>query len=203
MSSTSPSAESGSRRVGLLGGSFDPIHHGHLIAAAAAREVLALDEVRFVVAGRQPFKAAGHAATAEQRAAMVDAAIEGAEGFSVERAELDRPGPSYTVDTLRILTAREPSARFVLLVGSDSARHLPDWHEAAVLPVLAEIVVLSRPGTPVPSLPFPARVCAVPAVDVSSTAVRARVRQGLPVRWWVPEAVEEYVRTHRLYLDPV
>ena len=111
--------------VGLFGGSFDPIHHGHLLVAQAAAEVLGLGEIRFVPAREQPFKAGEHSATAADRAAMVEQAIAGSPGMRLERLELDRPGPSYTVDTLRALRQREPGSSFVLLVGSDAAMGVP------------------------------------------------------------------------------
>jgi nicotinate-nucleotide adenylyltransferase len=186
--------------IGLFGGSFDPIHHGHLIAAQALVEALGLDQLRFVPAREQPFKVGQHLAPAEVRARMVDLAIRGEPRFALERAELDRPGPSYTVDTLRFLRGREPDRRFALLVGADAARDLPQWHEAAALPGLAELVVFARAGTLAPELPWPVRIVVVPAVDISATEVRRRVAARLPVRYWVPDAVAEAIRVERLYL---
>jgi len=188
--------------IGLFGGSFDPIHHGHLIVARVAAESLGLDEVRFMPAREQPFKHGRHAAPAADRAVMLELAIAGSPGFAVERAELERPGPSYTVDTLESLRAREPRAAFTLLLGADAAAELGAWHRAGELPSLARIVVLARPGTPVPSSPLIAASLEVPAVDISATEIRRRARAGLPVRYWVPDAVAEYMARHRLYLDP-
>jgi len=188
--------------IGLFGGSFDPIHHGHLIVARVAAESLGLDEVRFMPAREQPFKRGRHAAPAADRAVMLELAIAGSPGFAVERAELERPGPSYTVDTLESLRAREPRAAFTLLLGADAAAELGAWHRAGELPSLARIVVLARPGTPVPSSPLIAASLEVPAVDISATEIRRRARAGLPVRYWVPDAVAEYMARHRLYLDP-
>jgi len=183
-------------RIGILGGSFDPIHHGHLITAQVLQEQLGLAGVRLMPAARQPFKPAGHLASAEHRAAMVALAVAGVPGLSVERIEVERGGDSWTVETLRALRAREPGTEWVLLVGSDAARDLSRWREAASLPALAEIVPFSRGGTP----PGAGGV-ATPSIAISSTAVRARVRAGLSIRYWVPEAVAEYVATHRLYRD--
>ena len=188
--------------IGLFGGSFDPVHHGHLIVARVAAESLGLDEVRFMPAREQPFKRGRHAAPAADRAVMLELAIAGSPGFAVERAELERPGPSYTVDTLESLRGREPRAAFTLLLGADAAAELGAWHRAGELPGLARIVVLARPGTPVPSSPLIAASLEVPAVDISATEIRRRARAGLPVRYWVPDAVAEYMARHRLYLDP-
>jgi nicotinate-nucleotide adenylyltransferase len=186
--------------IGLFGGSFDPIHHGHLLAAQAVLEALALEEIRFVPAREQPFKRGRHAAPSEKRARLVLAAIAGEPRFRLERAELDRPAPSYTVDTLRQLRAAEPAASFALLIGADAARDLPVWHLADELVTLATLVVFARPGVTVPTLPWPVTVVTVPGVDISATEIRRRVAAGLPVRYWVPDAVAESIVSDRLYL---
>jgi nicotinate-nucleotide adenylyltransferase len=190
------------RSIGLFGGSFDPVHHGHLIVAQVASEALGLEQLRFVPAREQPFKRGRHAAPAADRAAMLDLAVAGTAGFGVERAELERPGPSYTVETLQGLRSREPGVEFTLLVGADAAAELAAWHRAGDLPGLARIVVFARPGTPVPASPLIAATIEVPAVEISATEIRRRVRTGLPIRYWVPDPVAEYVVRHRLYLDP-
>lgn len=186
--------------IGLLGGSFDPIHHGHLLVAQAVLEALDLEELRFVPARSQPFKGGRHSAPAETRARMVAVAIAGEPRFRLERAELDRPGPSYTVDTLRALRVAEPDREFALLVGADAARDLPAWREADALPALATIVVFARPGAEMPELPWPVRRLTVPGVDISATEIRRRVAAGHPIRYWVPEAVAECIASDRLYL---
>jgi nicotinate-nucleotide adenylyltransferase len=188
--------------IGLLGGSFDPVHHGHLIVARVAQETLGLDELRFLPAREQPFKRGRHGASAADRAVMLELAIAGSPGFALERAELERPGPSYTVDTLEALRAQEPDARFTLLLGADAAAELGAWHRAPDVPKLARIVVFGRPGTPVPASPLIAASIEVPNVDISATEIRRRARAGLPVRYWVPDPVAEYMVRHRLYLDP-
>ena len=188
--------------IGLLGGSFDPVHHGHLIVARVAQETLGLDELRFLPAHEQPFKRGRHGVSAADRAVMLELAIAGSPGFGLERAELDRPGPSYTVVTLETLRAREPAAQFTLLLGADAAAELSAWHRAADLPKLARIVAFGRPGTPIPASPLITGSIEVPAVDISATEIRRRARGGLPVRYWVPDAVAEYMVRHRLYLDP-
>lgn len=189
------------RAIGLLGGSFDPVHHGHLIVAQVAAEALGLDELRFMPAREQPFKRGRHAAPAADRAAMLELAVAGVPGFAVERAELERPGPSYSVDTLEALRAREPEAAFTLLLGADAALELEAWHRAAELPRLARIAVFARPGSPIPASPLIAATVEVPAVEISATEIRRRVRAGRPIRYWVPDAVADYVARHRLYLD--
>jgi nicotinate-nucleotide adenylyltransferase len=188
--------------IGLFGGSFDPVHHGHLIVARVAAEVLGLAQLRFVPAREQPFKQGTHRAAAGHRAAMLELATAAEPGFAVERAELERPGPSYTVDTLRGLREREPAGELVLLVGADAAAELGAWRESAELPHLARIVAFARPGSPPPDSPLVERTIRVPAVDISATEVRRRVREGRSVRYWVPDPVAEYIARHRLYLDP-
>lgn len=187
------------RPVGLFGGSFDPVHLGHLIAARVAFERLGLAEVRFVPAGAQPHKESGHAASATHRLAMLRLAVAGEAGFAIETAELDRPGPSYTVDTLRALRAREPGRSFILLLGADAARGLPGWHEAGAIAGLARVVVLTRPGSAPPAGIAPSDVVTVPAVDISASEIRRRGADGRPLRFWVPDAVADYVATHGLY----
>jgi nicotinate-nucleotide adenylyltransferase len=189
------------RLVGLFGGSFDPIHHGHLIVAQAAAEVLGLQEIRLVPARAQPFKEAGHAATAAQRAEMADAAVAGQRGFRVDRIELEREGPSYTVDTVRALRAREPGTEFIVLVGSDAAADLPRWHDAEQLRRLARIVAFGRGVKDGDAVPAGIERIAVPAIEISATAIRERVRRGQSIRYWVPDAVADYIATHGLYRD--
>jgi nicotinate-nucleotide adenylyltransferase len=188
--------------IGLFGGSFDPVHHGHLIVAQVAAEKLELDSLRFVPAREQPFKAGRHHTSSEHRAAMLSLAVVGMPGFSLEPCELERPGPSYTVDTLRHLRKLEPGAEFVLLLGADAAADLPVWKEASQLPDLAHIAVFARPGTAVAESPWISAVIEVPAIDISATEVRRRAHEGLSIRYWVPDRVAEYITTHRLYLDP-
>jgi nicotinate-nucleotide adenylyltransferase len=186
--------------VGLFGGSFDPIHHGHLLVAQAVVEALGLEALRFVPAREQPFKIGRHSALPEQRARMVSLAIQGEPRFALERIEIDRPGPSYTVETLRELKRREPTRTFALLVGADAARELPQWREAEALPGLARITVLARPGAPFPELPWPVEQVRTPAIDISATEVRRRVAEGRSIRYWVPDAVAEMIRAEGLYL---
>ena len=189
--------------VGLFGGSFDPIHHGHLLVALAAVESLGLQSLRFVPAHTQPFKAGLHGATPEQRAAMVALAIAGEPRFALERAELERGGPSYTVETLRVLREREPGVEFALLVGADAVAELGSWREAEALPGLARVVALTRGGAAPPESRLVWRTIAVPALEISATDVRARVRAGASIRWRVPDAVARYIAAERLYFGEI
>jgi nicotinate-nucleotide adenylyltransferase len=188
--------------IGLFGGSFDPVHHGHLIVGQVAAEKLGLETLRFLPAREQPFKQGRHRTSPEHRAAMLSLAISGTPGFALEQTELDRPGPSYTAHTLEELQKREPGTDFVLLLGADAAAELPTWREAARIPELAQVVVFARPGSKLPDSPWIRQVVEVPAVDISATEVRRRVARGQVIRYWVPDTVAEYIARHRLYLDP-
>src|SRR5213594_4083837 len=182
----------------LFGGSFDPVHVGHLAAAEAAGEALDA-RVRFLPAREQPFKRPAHGAAPEQRAEMLDLAIAGNPRLGVERIELTLPPPSYTVRTLQALARREPGNRFTLLLGADAAEELSSWHEVEALPGLAELAVFARPGAAVPRHRLMRRVLEVPGVEVSATLVRERVWRGLSIRYLVPDAVRDYIAARGLY----
>lgn len=188
--------------IGLLGGSFDPVHHGHLIVAQVAVEALGLDSLRFVPVREQPFKRGQHRSAPEHRAAMLSLAIAGSPAFAMERSELERPGPSYSVHTLEDLHRRQPATDWVLLLGADAAADLPAWHQAERIPQLARVVVFARPGSTVPVSPTISQVIEVPSIDISATEIRRRVQRRQPIRYWVPDAVAEYIVRHQLYLDP-
>lgn len=186
-------------RVGVFGGSFDPVHVGHLIVAAEAHRVLGLDQVRLIPAGRHPHKADAPAASAADRLAMLRLAVDGDDRFLVDDREIRRPGPSYTVETLRALRSERPGDQLSLLVGADAAEELPAWREAKDLPALAEVVVLTRPGSAPPAGPLVARVVQVPAIEISASLVRARCRRGESIRYLVPDAVAAYIAERRVY----
>lgn len=187
-------------KVGVFGGSFDPLHVGHLIVAEHAAVRLGLEGVRFVPAGRHPFKT-GHGASAEHRVAMVELGIRDNPRFVLDPREARRPGPSYTVETLRALAAESPGDALFFLVGADAARELPAWRDAEGIAALATVVALTRPGAVAPAHPLIARILEVPAVDVSATAIREAVRRGESIRYLVPGPVEDYIRRHGLYRD--
>jgi len=184
-------------RIGVFGGSFDPVHHGHLIAAVCLTEALELDQVRLVVARSQPFKEGRHRAGPEDRGRMVELAIEGFEGMMVDRQELCRPEPSYTVDTLRALHREYPGDELVLLLGTDAARQLDRWHQPDEIRALARLEVFRRDGDPAPAQSS----VVVPRMEISSTEIRERIASGRSIRYWVPDAVAEYIARHRLYRD--
>jgi len=182
-------------RTGLLGGSFDPIHHGHLILARAAKEELALDRIVLIPANKSPHKTGTKPATAEDRWAMVNLGIRGEEGFEASDLELRRPAPSYTVDTLQELTARCPGDEFTLLIGADNAATFDTWREPDEIRRLARIAVLDRAGSAaVHDWPVVQRL-----VDISSTDIRARAADGRSIRYLTPDSVCDYIHSHRLY----
>jgi nicotinate-nucleotide adenylyltransferase len=185
-------------RRGVFGGSFDPVHLGHLTVAGAAAERLALDCVHFVPARVQPFKAGRHEASAADRVAMLRLAL-GDPRFLLDTRELEREGVSYTVDSLRELRAEYPRDELCLLVGADAARDLPTWREAETIPTLARVVVLTRPGVTPPADAMAAEVLEVPRVEVSATEIRHRVRRGESIRELVPADVADYIERQGLY----
>ncbi len=197
-------------RIGLFGGSFDPIHVGHLVAVRDAMEAHGLDRVIFIPSGRPPHKPGRPLASPEDRAAMIARAIRGERGFALNRWELGRPGPSYTIDTVREFRRRHRSAELYFLIGADMLPDLPTWKDIGTLLELCELLPMARPGVPRPSPsrlalppPWPARLLArwtkVRAMDVSSSEIRRRLAAGRSVRYLVPDGVERYIREHRLY----
>lgn len=200
----SPPARGGAARVGLLGGTFDPPHVGHLIVAQDVAEALGLDELRFVVAARSPFKEERDPSPGGTRAAMVEAALAGDTRFRVSRVELERGGLSYAVDTLRALRATEPHVEWSLVIGADQLARLAEWREPEELTRLATLVVMNRrgadPGTMrVEGLDVSWTPVEVTRVELSSTRIRRRVAEGRPVRYLVPEAVRRIIDEKRLY----
>ncbi len=190
-------------RKGLLGGTFNPPHMAHLIVAQAVREAMSLDVVVLVPTAVHAFKGEA-AASPRDRAVMAELAVAGDPGLAVDRIEIQRGGTSYTVDTLRELRRREPETLWHLVIGLDLVEELPRWREAERLPELAETVVVTRGGTEAPPEPCPpwlerCTYVPVPAIDLSSTEIRRRVASGRSIRYWVPPAVEAYVRERDLY----
>lgn len=202
----------GEKRIGVMGGTFDPPHLGHLIMAEEAAVELRLERVLFAPAGMQPFKLGEPVTPAEHRVRMVELAIGGNPCFALTRADVERPGPSYTVHLLEIIQrqlGREAELFFIL--GADSLADLPSWREPSRILELARVVAAPRRGAAVRELSAPnispARLrdrviyLDAPVVDVSSTELRDRVREGRPIRYLVPDAVEQYIREHSLYRD--
>jgi nicotinate-nucleotide adenylyltransferase len=181
--------------TGILGGSFDPIHHGHLILARAAIEELGLDRILFIPANMSPHKTDTTPATAQDRLAMLQLAITNEPGFEASDLELHRPPPSYTVDTLRELHARHPDDKFILLIGADNVAKFSTWREPEEILRLATPAVLDRAGgSPAHSWPVVQRL-----VDISSTDIRTRVAAGRSIRYLTPDAVCSYIEFNSLY----
>jgi nicotinate-nucleotide adenylyltransferase len=189
-------------RTGVFGGTFDPPHLGHLILAEVCREALSLAKVLFIPAGDPWRKAGRDIAPAGHRLAMTRLAVAGNPAFEVDDCEVTREGPSYTIDTLRILRQRDPGAALFLLFGEDALADLPYWREPAALAVEATIAVVPREGVVLPELPFPAEAIVnvpMPYIGISSTDLRQRARAGLSLKYQTPAAVEAYIQEHRLY----
>jgi nicotinate-nucleotide adenylyltransferase len=188
-------------RIGIFGGTFDPPHVGHLLAAGDAADALALDRIVLVPAAEQPLKRGTIEASPEARLEMVRRLAGNDPRFEVDPIEIERGGLSFMVDTLREFRERWREDRelaLFLLLGADAAASLPKWREPAAVTALADVVVLVRADGDQPSLAGARRV-STRRVDVSSTEIRARVRAGKSIHGFVPDAVAEYIAGHRLY----
>ncbi len=197
----------GVRRLGVMGGSFNPIHLGHLMAAEFAREAFRLDAVLFVPNRYSPFKAPEAVAPAEDRYLMVALAVHDHPAFRASRIEVDRPGPSYTVETLRRLSEEYPSAELYFITGLDAILELPRWKDPQEILRLAQIVAVSRPGHTPDEAEWALdadwkkriRILEVPTLSVSATEIRARIAAGRSIRYLVPEPVRAYLEETGLY----
>jgi nicotinate-nucleotide adenylyltransferase len=181
-------------RVGVFGGTFDPVHVGHLAIANAALDELGLDRVHFVPAHHSPLKQVEPVASADDRLAMLTAAVADEPRFRVSTSELDRKGPSFTVDTLEELRGE---GQLFLILGSDAYADFERWREPARIRELATIVLAARPGAP--NAPGGVRLLDSPLMDISSRELRARASRGRSLRYLVPEAALRYIEEHRLY----
>jgi nicotinate-nucleotide adenylyltransferase len=197
------------RRVGVMGGTFDPIHHGHLVAAEEARWQFGLDRVVFVPTG-QPWQKAAGVSDAEDRYLMTVIATASNPAFSVSRLEIDSPGPTYTVDTLRRLRADlDPDVRLFFVTGADAVLQILTWKDPDEVLALAELIAATRPGhdladlaEKVPAAAGRVHPMRIPALAISSTEIRARVAAGAPIQYLVPEGVARYVEKRGLYRGP-
>lgn len=201
--------------LGVMGGTFDPVHLGHLAVAEEAREVLGLESILFVPAGIPPHKPAGASAPAEERVAMVLLAIGGNPGFALSRIDVDRPGPSFTADTIALLASERAKSApmtnhdITLIMSAETLAGLPDWREPRRLLMQCRIAVVPREGHPVPTSDWLSGHFADlegrfdlldgPRLGISSTDIRARVTAGRSIRYLVPEAVERHITDHHLY----
>ncbi len=197
-------------RVGIFGGTFDPIHVGHLVLAEQCREQCGLDEVWFIPAAQPPHKAAVAISPAKERCEMIEFAIAGNSRFRLSTVELTRKGPSFTFATLEVLSSDHPGHDFVLLIGADSLRDLHLWREPKRILELATVAAVNRGDRPFPDCSELRAVCggladsrvqclSMPAIDLSASDIRSRVSRGLSIRYLVPRAVEAYISEHGSY----
>jgi len=192
------------RRLGVMGGTFDPIHHGHLVAASEVAVLFGLDEVLFVPTGQPWQKAEGEVSPAEDRYLMTVIATASNPRFSVSRVDVDRTGPTYTVDTLRDLRRLHPDTEMFFITGADALEQILDWRHAEELFALAHLVGVTRPGYRLEDSHLPegsVTLVDVPAMAISSSDCRDRVNRGMPVWYLVPDGVVQYVEKRHLYRD--
>ncbi|MHB8628282.1 MAG: nicotinate-nucleotide adenylyltransferase [Aggregatilineales bacterium] len=197
-------------RLGLFGGTFDPPHLGHLILAECAIEALALSQVVFVLAADPPHKRDQRLTPAEHRLTMLELAIADNPHFALSRIDLDRPGPHYSVDTVRIAQTQYPGAALFFLMGGDSLHDLPTWHDPAGLVAQATLGVAHRPGeslaldklvAQLPGLAGHVAFVEAPEIGISATDLRQRAQAGRSVRYQTPDVVRAYIQQHHLYED--
>ncbi len=199
-------------RLGLFGGTFDPVHYGHLLLAETARESICLDQVWFVPAAVPPHKQSKQIADAARRVEMLRLATAGHAAFDLTTLEIDRGGVSYTVDTLEFLKQEDPARELFLLLGTDSLVDLPTWHQPGRICELAQLIIARRSGTDEVDLTELRNCLAgrqnrlvvhqieMPRIDLSSSEIRRRVASGHSIRFRTPRAVEKYIETAQLYL---
>ena len=205
--------ENGLVRVGILGGTFDPVHIGHLILAEEAWARLGLSKVLFVPAGDPPHKRGQPLSPVHHRVRMLELAIADNPHFALSRVDCDRPGPHYTLDMVRLLQAQlGPRAELYFLMGFDSLIDFPTWHQPQELLAICRLVALTRYGyaldwdkleAALPGLRQRVTLLPMPELEIASHIIQQRVREGWPIRYQVPAAVEEYIHQHRLYRDSV
>jgi len=185
------------KKIGIYGGTFDPIHHGHLILGRQACEEIGLDQLIFVPAKVSPFKNPAFARD-EQRLSMLRAAIEGQDSFAADDCELKRPAPSYSIDTVLQIRERDPNAELFWVIGADNVGGLDKWHRIDALKKLVQFVVLDRGCGEKSAHKYPV---VQRNIDISATDIRKRVASGRSIRYLVPKAVEEIIRLEKLYWE--
>ena len=193
------------RRLGVMGGTFDPVHHGHLVAASEVQARFGLDEVVFVPTGEPWQKTSRVVSRAEDRYLMTVIATASNPRFSVSRVDIDRDGPTYTVDTLTDLKAEHPDADLFFITGADALEQIVSWRRASDVFDLAHFIGVTRPGYELNGQHLPkgaVSLVEVPAMAISSTACRARTASGLPVWYLVPDGVVQYISKRSLYSVP-
>jgi nicotinate-nucleotide adenylyltransferase len=191
-----------SLRVGIMGGTFDPIHHGHLVAASEVAALFGLDEVIFVPTGEPWQKGHRQVSAAEHRYLMTVIATASNPRFWVSRVDIDRAGPTYTIDTIRDIAAQRPGAELFFITGADALAQILSWKDAEEALAMARFVGVTRPGYDLSDEHLPTdsvMLLDVPAMAISSSACRARVADGQPVWYLVPDGVVQYINKHSLY----
>lgn len=191
------------KKIGILGGTFDPIHMGHLVLAEEVKEKLRLDEVIFIPCLQPPHKTKRKLSPAKDRFRMTQLSIEGNRSFSVSDIELKRGGLSYTVDTLRQLKEIHPRSQIYFLTGSDILEEIHTWREPEEIYQLAKMVIATRPGfdriDPKNRFAKKSTIVEITGVDISSSQIRERVKKGQSIKYLVPSRVEEYIKKKKLY----
>lgn len=186
-------------RIGVLGGSFDPVTRAHILVAEAAADALRLDRVLLIPAALQPFKPEGPDAGPAARVSMLELAVEGHPRLAVDCREIERGGPSYSIETVENLRHDFPGDELFLLVGADAAREFARWRDASRIGEFVRVVALTRAGEAPPDSPHISQTITVPALDISASGVREAVSQGRTFEDLVPPNVAEYIRGHKLY----
>lgn len=186
------------KKVGLLGGTFNPPHMGHLVIAEQVLEKANLDEIRFLPNHVPPHKQADKSVSVEQRLFMLQKAIKSNPHFSIERIELEREGASYTYDTIKLLTEREEDTEFSFIIGGDMIEYLPRWYRIEELQEMVRFIGVNRPSYSHDTT-FNVQLVEVPAIDISSSYIRNTVKQGQSVRYLVPEDVYRFIKEEKLY----
>lgn len=197
-------------RLGIMGGTFDPIHYGHLVAAEMARSKFDLSKVLFIPTGKPPHKDRSDISAAGLRLEMIERAIQDNPAFDISALELERKGPSYTVDSLRVLRRTWPEHELYFITGTDALREIFSWREAEEILMMTEFIGVARPGFDAsdfllqvqqehPKTQGRIHYLEVPALAISSTDIRARVKHGQPIRYLLPEPVRHFIQQHGLY----
>jgi nicotinate-nucleotide adenylyltransferase len=199
------------QRIGIFGGTFDPPHLGHLILASEARARLQLSRLLWVLTSIPPHKTDQTISPLEDRLAMLKLALNDEPGFELSTIDMDRPGPQYTLDTIKLLALKYPDAELIPLIGGDSLRDLPTWHNPVELVgACHQIGVLRRPGDSIdltqlekqiPGITAKVRFVDAPLLEIASREIRQRVAEGLPFRYYLLPSVYQYIVTHKLYAD--
>ncbi|MBS4209041.1 nicotinate-nucleotide adenylyltransferase [Bacillus sp. FJAT-50079] len=186
------------KNIGILGGTFDPPHLGHLIIANEVMHKLQLDEIHFMPNQEPPHKERVSGTTAKERVAMLERAIAGNDQFFIETLELNRTGPSYTIDTIKILQEMHPNHQYHFIIGADMVEYLPNWYGIDELIHMIDFIGVRRPGYAMKSA-YSVTEVSIPQIDISSTVIRSRLKHGDSVKYLLPDRVIEYIKESGLY----